>query len=137
MTTNPFTTPATVGTGVKWAELNGHLLVIEPKSVDNVATAYGTSDAVRADLHDLDTGDEYPDILIFPKILISQTRSRVGQMILGRLGQGTARPGQSAPWKLVDPTPADIAQAQAWLDKRQRPTFAQPAQPQQYDRPPF
>jgi hypothetical protein len=46
-------------------------------------------------------------------VLCSQLApSAGGKPVLGRLGRGTAKPGQSAPWMLTAPTEADIAVAQ-------------------------
>ena len=135
MPTNPFTAPAPAGSGLKWADLLGRLLVIEPKGVTNVDTALGPRDAVRADVHAIDGEvEDFEDALVFPKVLQGQLRGKVDQMVLGRLAQGQAKPGQSAPWVLADPTQADMATAEAWLAARQQPKFAAPAAG---DRPPF
>ena len=58
-------------------------------------------------------GSEYVAAFIFPKVLCSQLAPSVGgKPVLGRLGRGTAKPGQSAPWMLTAPTEGDIAVAQ-------------------------
>lgn len=132
MTDNPFAAPASAS-GIDWSELAGRLLVIEPHAVEpNVQTSLGTKDAVRADVHviDQEVADTYDDALIFPRVLISQLRSKVGQMVLGRLEQGVAKPGQSAPWRLAEATTQDQALAGAWLRKRQTNTFTAPGQGQ-------
>ena len=56
-------------------------------------------------------------VLVFPRVLQSQLKPKVGQMVLGRLGQGTAKPGQSAPWMLTEPTDADRTVGLAHLNK--------------------
>jgi hypothetical protein len=105
--------------GVVWADLEGRLLLIKPLSAEKVQTAFGESDCVRADVAvlDGDEQDEHNDTLVFPKVLSSQIRSNIGtgRMNLGRLGKGTAKPGQSAPWLLSDPTDADKTVARAWI----------------------
>lgn len=117
-------------TGVKWEDFKGALLVIEPhKLEEGVLTSLGAKDAVRADVHVLDgpnAGDTYADTLIFPRVLIGQTRASIGKKVLGRLGQGNAKPGQNAPWMLSEATPQDQAAAQAWLAQRSNSAFAQP-----------
>ena len=54
------------------------------------------------------------DTLIFPRILVSSLKPNVGKVVLGRLGKGVAKPGQSAPWTLSAPTEDDIAVARKY-----------------------
>jgi hypothetical protein len=116
--TYTFTTPAT-STGVDWKQVNGALLLINVLGVDEaVQTVHGVTDAVRANISVLDgdlKGETFEDTLVFPRVLKSQLKSKVGQLVLGRLGQGTAKPGQSAPWQLVEATDADKSVANAYL----------------------
>lgn len=113
-----FSQPGT-STGIEWSALNGALLIIEPVEVaTGIQTAYGDTDAVRATVHVIDgehAGTTYDDTLVFPKVLQGQLRSRVGQKVLGRLGQGQAKKGQSPPWKLEAATPQDEQAATQWL----------------------
>jgi hypothetical protein len=124
-----FGAPAPPGATIDYKELNGSLLLITVLGVEkDVATSLGAKDAIRADMVVLDgpnTGDEHPGTLIFPRVLQSQLRSKVGQRILGRLGQGTAKPGQSAPWLLNEADDGDKATAMAWLNR----TVTAPAAP--------
>lgn len=113
--TDPFAPPAAPSSGLDFAQLKGSLLLLEVLALeDHVPTVHTRpgekSPAIRANVTVLDgaaAGEQYEDALIFPKVLQSQLRSRVGKMVLGRLGQGTAKPGQSAPWRLDAATPAD------------------------------
>ena len=118
-TSNPFANPAPAGGGIDYAELNGRLLLIEPHSLEvGVRTSLGDKDAVRADvtvLDGTDPGTQHPDTLIFPKVLIGQLRSRLGQKVIGRLGQGVAKPGQNAPWLLHEATADDVQVGVAFL----------------------
>ena len=128
-TSNPFAAPASAS-GISWEDLNGRLLVIEPHAVEHaVSTSLGPKDAVRADVHVIDVEPEdYEDVLIFPRVLISQLSSRVGQKVLGRLGQGVAKPGQSAPWLISsEVSPADQQAGLDWLSRATRKPFAAPA----------
>lgn len=131
-----FERPASAS-GITWEEHKGQLLLIEPKSVETgVSTTFGEKDAVRADITVIDAPNgaiEYHDALIFPGVLIGQTRSMVGKKVLGRLGQGAAKPGQKPPWRLDDPTDADIQTATAWVTKRE----TQQIQAPQEANPPF
>lgn len=132
--TNPFAAPAAASDGVKWEELNGSLLIIKPTAAETgIKTSYGESEAVRADVYAIDgpqAGSEHADTLVFPKILQSQLKPRIGQVVIGRLGQGNAKPGQSAPWILQDATEADIRTGVAAWEKIQQGQFATPAAPQ-------
>jgi hypothetical protein len=126
MTTDPFTTPGST-TRLDYKELNGRLLLVEPRSLEEgVNTSLGVKEAIRADVAVLDgptAGTTYPDSLIFPRVLIGQLRSRVGQKVLGRLGQGMASPGQNPPWVLSAATDDDKKIGVAYLSGQ----FAKPA----------
>lgn len=118
--TNPFADPASA-TGVQWEDLNGALLLITPhKLEEDVNTSFGAKDAIRADVVVLDgpkAGEENADVLVFPSVLIGQLRSQLGKKVIGRLGQGNAKPGQKPPWKLTEATEADKQVGMAWLNK--------------------
>ena len=135
MSDNPFAAPAPPGEGIQWQEFNGALLLIEPQEEQKgIQTKFGTADAVRAHVSVVDgpkAGETYLDTLIFPKLLAQQTRSRIGEKLLGRLGQGVAKNGQSPPWLLNEATPQDIELGKQWMANSQpQPTSAAPPQPQ-------
>lgn len=117
-----FVQPPAPSGGITWADYKGCLLVIEPLSFEpKVKTAFGDNDAIRANVYILKSpgeSDDFEDTLIFPKILVNQTKGAIGQRIVGRLGQGQAKSNQSAPWLLEEATPEDIAKAQEWLSGR-------------------
>lgn len=125
-----FSSPATA-TGLDLKALLGSLLLVEVHSIETgIPTSFGASDAVRADVAVLDgdqAGETYNDTLVFPKVLQSQLKSRVGGKVLGRLGQGQAKPGQSAPWVLQEPTEADKQLATQWITQVSTPSAAAPA----------
>ena len=120
-------------TGIQWADLKGSLLLFkvhsyEPSLTTQFSKAPGDASAVRADVTVLDgdlTGTEYTDTLVFPKVLQSQIKGKVGGgLVLGRLEQGAPKSGQSAPWKLAeDLTKADKDLAVAHLEKNDTPPF--------------
>jgi hypothetical protein len=118
--TDPFASPASAN-GIKWADVKGALVLIDVQSVEQkIQTAFGESDAIRADVFILDgasAGDEYRDCLIFPKALQSQLRPNVGKRVLGRVIQGSAKSGQSAPWLLQEASDADKAVGVAFISK--------------------
>ena len=130
MSANPFDTPAPPGSGITWQELLGALIMVEPVAQETgIKTAYGDADAVRADVVVLDgpePGRQYLDTLVFPKVLAGQLSRSIGKKVLGRVGQGTAKPGQSPPWMLLEASEADVAVGQAYLASR-APQSAQPA----------
>lgn len=102
-------------TGIEWADLKGALLIVKPlEYVASMKTVHGENPAVRADVividdkGSVDAGTEYLDTLIFPKVLQSQVKASIGGMVLGRLGQGVAKPAQSKPWLLAEATEADL-----------------------------
>lgn len=120
-----FAKPAAPSAGIQWGDHKGALLLIEPDSFEaQVQTSFGPADAVKATVTVIDgehSGAIYADTLIFPKLLVSQTKSQIGAKVLGRLGQGQAKPGQSAPWLLNEATEADIAAAEEWLKANAAP----------------
>lgn len=126
-----FAAPAAPSGGLDFQALNTKLLLVEVLAVeDHVPTVHTKpgekSPAVRANVTVLDgdpAGETFEDTLIFPKILQSQIRAKVGQKVLGRLTQGQAKPGQSAPWVLAEATPADVSVAEAWVAKNTAPAF--------------
>lgn len=116
--TDPFASPAPPSDGIDWTSHNGRLLLFTVGDTDTVNTSFGEKEAVRADVAVLDgteAGTTYTDTLVFPKLLVSQLKSRAGQKVLGRLGQGQAKPGQKPPWILAEATPADKQIGVAYL----------------------
>ena len=114
-----FSQPSAPSGGITWADHKGHLLLIEPESFEaGFKTSFGDADVVKATISDIDTGDVYDDGLIFPKLLVSQTKGQIGAKVLGRLGQGQAKPGQSAPWLLEEASAEDIAKAEEFVKSR-------------------
>lgn len=115
-----FTAPAAASSSdARPADLEGHLLVVEPlEYVASVPTAMGDKDAVRITIHDITDSATYEDVLWFPKVLVGSLKGRIGQKVLAVLGKGTAKPGQSAPWVLIDATTETgaVKAATAYLD---------------------
>jgi hypothetical protein len=122
----PFASPAAPGQGIDLKEHVGALLLIDVQSLENgIKTVHGDSDAISANVNVLDgpgQGASYEDTLIFPKVLVSQLRKSIGDKVLGRLGQGVAKPGQSAPWILNEASADDIAKAEKWVAENSKPT---------------
>ena len=104
------------------------LLVTVYEETDEINTVHGPQTAIRADVVVLDgakRGETFGDTLIFPRVLKSQLRrSAGGMMVVGRLGQGVKKPGQSPPWTLSTATPEEKAIAQSYIDSHGHPAEA-------------
>jgi hypothetical protein len=127
-----FSAPATGGSGISISDLDGHLLVVEPlEHRAEIVTSNGPRDAIRATVHDITTNTTHEDMLIFPKVLVGSLKGRIGQRVLATLGKGAAKPGQNAPWVLVDMSgdPGSVNDATRYLTERTSSTIAAPAQP--------
>lgn len=116
-----FAQPGEPSGGIKWDSVKDALLLIAVSGAETgVLTTFGPADAIRADIAVLDgdqAGDTYPECLVFPKVLAAQLRPKVGQKVLGRVGQGSAKAGQSPPWLLSAATDADVEVARTYLAK--------------------
>jgi hypothetical protein len=118
-----FQQPSAGGDQVKVNEIIGALVLVHVREYrEGIVTSFGPSDAVAADVHVLDgakAGESFENTLIFQKALIGALRSAAGgQPVLGRIGQGTAKPGQSPPYILQPYTEQDAALATAWINSR-------------------
>lgn len=139
-----FSGPGKIDT-IEWKSVYGKLLAIWPYGREEVQTKFGLKPAIRADVYDLDANEAVSmDALIFPRALVMQLSSIVkGKAVVGRLGQGESRSGQAPPWKLMDPTPEDLARAASYFavnkprihymmaQTQQQPVPQQPQQQQQ------
>jgi hypothetical protein len=113
-----FTAPASSEASVKPADLQGHLLIIEPVAFKTgITTSLGEADAIEVNIVDLDTNEVHNSVLFFNVALKSSLKPNIGKQVLARIGQGVAKPGKSAPWILVNATenPADVEKATAYL----------------------
>ncbi len=124
-----FDAPATGGGSLKPAEVEGHLLVVEPTEyVANIATSFGEKDAIRVTVHDVTDSETHNDVLLFGTALIGSLKSQVGKRVLGVMTKGTAKPGQAAPWILQDATGEEkaVKAATDYLNKATASTMASP-----------
>ncbi|GIG63668.1 hypothetical protein Lfu02_80400 [Longispora fulva] len=134
-----FAAPAASG-GDKLAERDvlGHLLIVRPvEYVEQITTAFGDKDAVRVSVVDLDAtdpdtgqpGHRFDDVLWFGGRLVGSLKRQLGDTILGRMAQGTLKPGATGkpPYELSDATsdPSAVARAEAWIAAN--PRFTAPA----------
>jgi len=121
-----FDDPASGGDALPLADLLGATLVIQAhEAITDLVTSFGVTNPVRATVTVIDgthAGQVYTDTLIFPKVLASALRSKVGGApVAGKLGKGNAKPGQSAPWILEPLTDAEKKKAAAAYAKISAP----------------
>lgn len=127
MSADAFDAPSS---GARITDFEGSLLLVKPTSKEEgISTSFGPADAIVADVVVLDgeeaNADPYTDVYVFQKALQGQLKAKVGtgRYVLGRLGKGTAKPGQSAPWILQDPTEQDKDTARTYLKTVENPPF--------------
>jgi hypothetical protein len=103
MSNDGFAAPGSSG-AFNYEEALGDLLIVSVKEYEeSIPTTLGDKPAIRADIIDVDNPFlSVEDALIFPRVLVGSLRSRIGQKVLGVLGQGVAKPGQNAPWIIED-----------------------------------
>ena len=124
-----FTAPSS-GSVLKPVDVKDHLLIVEPlEYVASITTAFGDSDAVRCNVMDVTTGEDHDGVLWFSGALVGALKGAIGKQILGVMGTGVAKPGQSAPWILIDATkePALVEQATAYLTQKKASGLSSPA----------
>ena len=113
-----FSAPSMSENGPKVADLAGKLLIITPTDYKTgIKTIHGDAEAVEVSLVNLDDNKSYDGVLFFNVALRNSLKQKIGQKVLARIGQGTAKPGKSAPWILLDATTdaAALAKANAYL----------------------
>jgi hypothetical protein len=113
-----FEAPSAATESVKVADLNGKLLILEPVEFKTgITTVHGEADAIEVNIVNLDDNTVHNNVLFFNVALKNALKSKVGHKVLARIGQGTAKPGKSAPWILLDATnDADaVAKANAYI----------------------
>jgi hypothetical protein len=105
-------------------ELLGHLLIVRPiEHVEGVKTQYGLKDGIRVDIAVLTARDNTGQPLVYEGVtwlsskLIASLKKTLGQLVLGRMSQGAAKPGQEPAWELVDAMtdPQAVAAATAFI----------------------
>jgi hypothetical protein len=128
-----FAAPSNATENVKVADLANHLLIVTPiEYKTGIPTVHGEAEAIEVNVVDLDTNKEHASLLWFNVALRNALKTKVGQKVLARIGQGAAKPGKSAPWILIDATSdaAAIAKANAYLGAAPaKPAAAAPAAP--------
>jgi hypothetical protein len=82
-----------------------------------INTVNGIAEAIEVSIVDLDTNEEHHSVLWFNVALRSALKPLIGNKVLGRIGQGVAKPGKNAPWILLDATgdATAVAKANAYI----------------------
>jgi hypothetical protein len=121
---DPFDDPGESGFfgGDAKKRLNGSLLVFEvTEFIPDFPTVQSkpneANPAVRANIHVVDgehKGEYIENAPIFGA-MIEALRTRVNRKVIGRLGQGTAKQGKSAPWTLEKATPEERQAGAAYM----------------------
>jgi hypothetical protein len=124
-----FDAPATGGGSLRPADVEGHLLIVEPTEyVASIATSFGEKDAIRVTVHDVTDSETHSDVLLFGTALIGSLKSQVGKRVLGVMTKGVAKPNQAAPWILEDATgnAKAVKAATDYLNKATASTMSAP-----------
>jgi hypothetical protein len=110
----------------KLADHEGALLLITPRSLEEgIETSFGESDAIKADVvvltktngKRLDEPVEESGVLIFQRVVIGQLEDAIGKRrVLGTVGRGVAKKGQSAPFLIEKASDDDKAIAREYLN---------------------
>ncbi|MBX6723775.1 MAG: hypothetical protein IRY92_11170, partial [Dactylosporangium sp.] len=116
----------------KPAEHLGRLVLIYARSFrENVPTSFGAADAVAADIHVIDNPGGvavFTNALLFQRAIVASLRDAIGgDPVLARIGQGIAKPGQTAPYILQPYSDADAAVATAYVNSLPKQPFQQAA----------
>jgi hypothetical protein len=113
-----FAAPSGATEQPKVADLAGALLIITPVEYKTgIPTVHGDAEAIEVNIVNLDNNEKHDGLLWFNVALRNALKNKLNQKVLAKIGQGTAKPGKSAPWILIDATnDADaLAKANAYL----------------------
>lgn len=125
-----FDAPTSGGSdSVRPADLEGHVLVVEPIEYrPSVSTKYGDRDAIQVIVHDISEKTSHDDVLFFGSALIATLKRDIGKKVLAKMGKGEAKPGQSAPWILIDLTTNEkaVAAATTYMNTRTAASLSSP-----------
>jgi hypothetical protein len=115
---------------VRPADVEGHLLVVEPLEFrQGMQTSMGESDAVLCRVHDITEQTTHDDVMWFSRVLVGRLSKRIGQRVVGVMGKGEAKVGQTAPWIIVDASsePKAVKAATDYLTGQVAASLASPS----------
>ena len=83
-----FDAPSQGGGSVKPADVQGHLLIVEPiEYVQNISTSFGEKDAIRVNVHDVTDATSHDDVLLFGTALIGSSKHNSENAFLASWGK--------------------------------------------------
>lgn len=128
------------GDFIDFNDVKGALLLLTVyEETPEHQTTFGPNTAVIADIVVLDgpnVGKTYDRAPIYPKALKPQLVAAVGgRMVVGRLTQSVAKPGQNPAWRLDAATDADKALAQRYVDQHGHPAEVRAEREAEQSRP--
>ena len=118
------------GSSIRPADVEGHVLVCEPiEYVGSMSTSFGETDAIRLVVHDISQKESHEDVLWFSAALVGSLKRDIGKSLLGKIGKGEAKAGQSAPWILIDLTSNEkaVAAASKYINERTAGSLSAPS----------
>jgi len=132
MTAPTFAQPEYASSGYNLPDHVGHLLAYLPIEYQTgIMTKFqkpgeAPKDAVKATVVCVDCEEEYNDVLAFQGFIIGVTKTRIGEIVLGRLKQEPSNTGGFPSWQLGTFTEADGRRAVDYWNRRSINSFAQP-----------
>ncbi len=95
------------------------ITLVNPTLKTDVDTQYGPCDAAFCDyivvLEGDDKGVVFRGSALWGAALVPEVTSASGLLVAGKITQGTAKKGQSAPWLWEDPSEAEREEVVAWF----------------------
>jgi hypothetical protein len=122
-----FTLPEDVSAGIKLEDIEGHLVIMRATGeMTKIDTKIGPSEYLPAEVLDLDDPENagvWQEIWIFSTGVGSQLKAsqRQKKPIVGVIGKGEAKPGNNAPWLVLDPDAAQVKRAREAFVKADAP----------------
>lgn len=87
------------------------LIYVGKERQEEVETSFGKKDAILSDVYCVDCGTEDTDVLVFQGKIIAVLKNRLGEPVLGILGQEQTRPGMNPAWVLKPFAEEDATEA--------------------------
>lgn len=109
----------------------GSLVIIAVNEFfEKMSTSMGERDTIKAEIAVVDgpgKDKRFPDGLLFGAKIVPQLRAKLGGApVLGTIGRGTAKAGQSAPYILIPASDEDKAKASNWVKAHGSVTHTSP-----------
>lgn len=114
--------PSASSGGDRWSKdehLDHLTLFVGPFETREIESAYGPATPTHCEsIACVECREAWQDALVFGAAIAPRlVGDPDAEIVVGRLGQGLAKPGRSAPWTLDDPTEADLQAAEQFLEE--------------------